>query len=224
VRRVEGGFEIIAGERRWRAARLAGLKALPAVVRDGVTDEAMLELALVENVQRRDLNPIERARGFQRLVEGLGLTQEDAARKVGLKRATVANHLRLLELPEPVQEALSEGLIAMGHARALLGLPSAKEQIQLAALTARQEFSVREVERRVQNARSGAKGTPPPPQPPVRDDPPWLQEMQARIGEHLGTRVRVQNGEGYRGKIMIEYFNREDLERLYAVLAPRPSL
>ncbi|MBM3988030.1 MAG: ParB/RepB/Spo0J family partition protein, partial [Planctomycetes bacterium] len=129
VRKLDGRYQIISGERRWRAARLAGLERIPAVLREVVSDNEMLELALVENVQRRDLDPLERARGFKALMEGLGITQEAVAIKVGLKRATVANHMRLLELPEKVQQAVGKGLLSMGHARALLGL-STPEQIE----------------------------------------------------------------------------------------------
>src|SRR5688572_14180266 len=139
VRKNGGRYQLVSGERRWRAARLAGLDRIPAVVREDVTDEQMLELALVENLQRRDLDPIERARGFQALMETLGITQEAVAAKVGLKRATVANHLRLLELPAKVQDAVGRGLVTMGHARALLGLADAAKMEELLGECVRQD-------------------------------------------------------------------------------------
>src|SRR5262249_35963689 len=122
VRRAAGGYEVISGERRLRAAKLADIRDVPVLVRDDVSDRDMLELALVENVQRQDLDAIERAQGFQALMDSLQMTQEQVAVKVGLKRSTVANHLRLLELPEPVQDAIRTGLLSMGHARAMLGV------------------------------------------------------------------------------------------------------
>ena len=221
VRPAEGGFELISGERRWRACQALGLATIPAVVREGVSNDAMLELALVENLQRADLDPIEKAKGFRQLLER-GLTQEQVAAKVGLQRSTVANHLRLLDLGEAVQNALVGGLISMGHAKALLGLAEPPRQEELCALVARKGLSVRDVERRVrelQGRSQGAKDAVAVPAPPA-----WIREMESRIRNHLGTKVQVRNGEGYRGHVVIEYHGREDLDRLYALLAPKKSL
>ena len=221
VRKLASGYELVSGERRWRAAGAIGRTTIPAVVRQ-VTDEEMLELALVENLQRRDLDPIEKATGFHQLIESLGLTQEQVAVKVGLQRSTVTNHLRLLELDPEVQKAVSEGLISMGHARALLGVEDRRGQRDLCALIVRQGLSVRAIEGRVRDLRGEAA-----PQPVVaipRPTPPWLRDMEARIRGHLGTKVSVRNGEGYRGQIVIEYHGREDLERVYSLLAPRVTV
>jgi ParB family chromosome partitioning protein len=217
LRSTPGGYELIAGERRWRASQALGRKTIPAIVRDGVSDQAMLELALVENLQRSDLDPIEKARGFQQLLEQ-GLTQEEVARQVGLQRSSVANFLRLLELSESVQKAVTQGLITMGHARALLGLTERRRQDELCALVVRRGLSVRDVEQRVRELQGREKDqkttlTPPPP--------PWVRDMESRMRAHLGTKVQVRNGEGYQGQIVVEYHGREDLDRLYALLAPK---
>lgn len=237
VRAVAEGYELIAGERRWRCARLAGLKEIPAVVRE-VTDQARLELALVENVQRRDLDALEKAQGYRRLMDALGLTQEQVAKKVGLKRATIANHLRLLDLPKDVQTALAQGLVTMGHARALLGLPGAPEQLGLLERIVREELSVRQSEALVRSAVGGvtppvasidpAVEVDPKPQAPVVSEvatqEPWAQDLQRQMQIHLGTKVSLVNREGYKGKIVIEYYGREDLDRLIAILAPQETI
>ena len=219
VRPALEGFELISGERRWRAARAAGHEMIPAVIRSGVRDEEMLELALVENLQREDLDPIERARGFKQLQEG-GLTQEQVATRVGLQRSTVTNHVRLLELPEDVQKAVARGLLSMGHARALLGLREHKAIRALMRQTIRRELSVREVERRVrklEHPRSPHNG-------PSAAPPPWIAEIEMRLRESLGTKVCLQNNPGYRGQIVIDYYDRPSLDSLIARLAPRATL
>jgi ParB family chromosome partitioning protein len=221
LRSAPGGFELIAGERRWRAAQAAGLKSIPAVVREGVSDASMLELALVENLQRADLDPIEKARGFKRLMDG-GMTQEQVASRVGLERSTVANFLRLLDLSEKVQAVVSQGLLSMGHARALLGLRDPRRQVELSALAVRRSLSVREVEARVrelQNRGEKEKGVTLVPKAP-----PWLTDLETRMRRHLGTKVQVRNGEGYVGQIVIDYHGRSDLDRLLGILAPRKAL
>ncbi len=220
LRSTPGGYELIAGERRWRASQALGRKTIPAIVREGVSDQSMLELALVENLQRSDLDPIEKARGFQQLLDQ-GLTQDEVARQVGLQRSTVANFLRLLELSESVQKTVTQGLITMGHARALLGLTDRRRQDELCALVVRRSLSVRDVERRVrelQGRETSQKTTLAPP------PPPWVRDMEARMRTHLGTKVQVRNGEGYQGQIVVEYHGREDLDRLYALLAPKKLL
>ncbi len=224
VRPLGEGFELVAGERRTRAARAAGLDRIPATVRGDITDAQMLELAIVENVQRQDLDPIERARGYRQMSEQLGLTQEQVADRVGLKRATVANHVRLLELPDTAQEAVQAGLISMGHARALLGLSQPERIGDLVQRIVREGLSVRDVEAMVRDASrpkgTGASGSVLTP----AGSPPWIRELEQRMEEHLGTKVVLRNQPGFRGQIVIDYFNRSDLDRVCQVLAPKTLL
>lgn len=221
VRKMGDRYQIVSGERRWRAARLAGLDRIPAVQRNVVSDSEMLELALVENVQRRDLDPIERARGFKQLMEALGITQEAVAVKVGLKRATVANHLRLLDLPEKVQVAVGKGLMSMGHARALLGLtdPARIEAVMEQAV--RRDLSVRDVERlvrdEVQAPRQEGDET-------IVASPPWLAQAERRLGDALGTKVSLQVEADFSGQIRIDFFDKAQLNRLLDRIAPQPRL
>lgn len=223
VRRDGDGYELVAGERRTRAARAAGLVAIPATVRDDITDAQMLELALVENVQRQDLDPIERARGYRQMADQLHLTQEQVADRVGLKRATVANHMRLLELPELAQQAVQSGLVSMGHARALLGLAEPARIPELVGRIVREGLSVRDVEALVRAEsqpiakQAGSVITPP-------GSPPWIGELESRMQERLGTKVSLRNQPGFRGQIVIDYFNRSDLDRLCQILAPKSML
>lgn len=221
VRKMGDRYQIVSGERRWRAARLAGLDRIPAIQRNVVSDSEMLELALVENVQRRDLDPIERARGFKQLMDALGITQEAVSMKVGLKRATVANHLRLLDLPEKVQIAVGKGLMSMGHARALLGLsdPARIEAVMEQAV--RRDLSVRDVERLVRDEVQAPK--------PAVDDalvatPPWLAQAERRLGDALGTKVSLQVEADFSGQIRIEFFDKTQLNRLLDRLAPQARL
>jgi ParB family chromosome partitioning protein len=216
VRPVDAGFELVSGERRWRAARMAGLSAIPAVVRE-VPDGEMLVLAMVENVQRRDLDPIERARGYKQLCE-LGLIQEEVAARVGLKRSTIANHLRLLELPEEARQAVSRGLITMGHARALLGLGTSAGLLELVQKTVRE---------RTARGRSGFGPGPKAEEASAQRIgplPPWQRELQDRMREHLGCKVEIRNQPGYSGKIVIDYHDRGDLDRLTEILTPRRTV
>lgn len=238
VRRKGTGFELIAGERRWRASRLAGRNRIPAVIREDVTDDEMLELALVENVQRRELDPIERSRGYKQMMDRLGLTQELVAAKVGLKRSTVANHLRLLELPLEVQEAVGKGLITMGHARAILGLREQRQMLAMLERVVREDLSVRQVEREIRalqpqpegasgaDSGGGEKQVVVQPAAPPSPQPPWAIELERRLREALGTKASVQNVSGpeYRGKVVLEYFSRDELDRLVEALAPRETL
>lgn len=227
VRRVDTGYELISGERRWRAARLAGLRSIPAIVRPEVPDEEMLELALVENVQREDLDPIERARGFQNLLHQLSLTQEQVAEKVGLRRSTVANHLRLLDLPPPVQDAVKGGRLTMGHARALLGVQDRPRLLELAEAIVRDELTVRDIERRVKEGRTSTSEVPsaePKATPTATHPEPWVADLERRMQDALGTRVSLRNQEGFRGQVVIDYFSREDLERVLHRIAPPESI
>ncbi|MEO6711002.1 MAG: ParB/RepB/Spo0J family partition protein, partial [Planctomycetota bacterium] len=200
VRRLEDGrYQLVAGERRWRASRLAGLRRIPAMIKTQVTDAEMLELALVENVQRRDLDPLERAHGYKTMMEQLALTQDAVAAKVGLKRSTVANHLRLLDLPDKAQEALAKGLISMGHARALLSLSDESRLSSILEETVRGDLSVREVERLVREANVTPTRPSPNDKLPAPPAPVWLRELESRIRGRFASKVTIQNGAGYRG-------------------------
>lgn len=214
VRRLpEGGYELVAGERRWRAARLAGLQTVPAVVQD-LADAQLLEISLVENIQREDLNPIELAQAFDRMARELGLTHDEIARRTGKDRTTITNMIRLLRLPEPVQVLLAERRLSMGHARALLSLPDPNLQIELAEKAVAEGYSVRQVERLVQRM---TRPREPQSVSQVTEDPNVKAAVQ-RLEEVLGTRVRiVPRGDG-RGRIEIEYYSEEDLQRIYETI------
>ena len=202
-----GGYGLIAGERRLRAARLAGLETVPAVVRD-VDEGGALELALVENLQREDLNPIDEARGYEALMEVAGATQGDVAERVGKDRSTVANALRLLDLPLEVQELLSGGRLTAGHGRALLSFRTAGEQLAVASKVVERGLSVREVEAA---ARGKARRRKAPRRRRASD--PVMREWEERLQRILGTQVRIERM-GNEGTIRIEYYSNEDLERI----------
>jgi len=227
VRRKGDGFEIVAGERRWRACRLAGLQQIPAVIREDLDDRGMLELALVENVQRQDLDPIERARAFQQLKSVLGVTQEQVADRVGLRRPTVTNLLRLLELPEAVQALVSSNQLSMGHARAILSAEDPATRLELAKEAVAQHWSVRELERRARTGLQGrlaGQGTGDDAAATAAEVPAWVAAVEARLKTALGTRVAIKAGAGERGQIQIDYYGRRDLDRLLAMLAPRETI
>jgi ParB family chromosome partitioning protein len=224
VRPVGDKFELVSGERRTRASQIAGKATIPAVVRTDIRDDQMLELALVENVQRQDLDPIERATAFREMMLTLGLTQEQVADMVGLKRSSVANFLRLLDLPETIQSAIQKGLISMGHAKAMMALPTEQDLTQLLNRIVREELSVRETEKAVAETLRprGATGTGADPITPA--SPPWVKDLEVRMMEKLGTKVALQNQPGFKGQIVIEYYNRADLERLLSILAPKDTI
>lgn len=210
VRRTEGGrFELIAGERRWRAAKLAGLEKIPAVLQKASDSEAV-ELALIENLQRQDLNPIETAKAYRRLIEEFQVTQEDAARRVGKERSSVANVLRLLSLPPELQDAIASDQLSVGHAKVLLSLAGLPSQLRLARRIIRKGLSVRAAEAAVKRSGSlGRKALPKAPTPVV--------EAQERLMRYLGTRVRITAAkEG--GQITIQYHNSPDLDRLLELI------
>jgi ParB family chromosome partitioning protein len=208
VRRHGDRFQVIAGERRFRAAQGAGLADVPVVVRDA-TDDEMLELALVENLQREDLDPIEKAMSFKAYLARSGKTQEIAATRLGLDRSTIANMIRLLDLPDEVKAMVRSGLVLMGHARAILSLGTATRQVEVAERVAREGLSVRQVERLVAGpAWRGHKATPRPKGVHARD-------LEGRLREALGTKVSVEEGTAPgTGKIVIEFYSNEDLERI----------
>jgi ParB family transcriptional regulator, chromosome partitioning protein len=199
-------YEIIAGERRWRAAQMAGLAQIPAVIRD-VPDEAAVSMALIENIQREDLNPLEEAGALHRLVEEFGLTHQAAAEAVGRSRAAVSNLLRLLELADEVKQLLEERRIEMGHARALLGLNSRRQQIEVAGLVAKKGLSVRDTEALVRRiiAPHAAAGEPGAPDPDIR-------RLERELADKLGAKVLLQHHASGKGKLVVSYNSLDELE------------
>jgi ParB family transcriptional regulator, chromosome partitioning protein len=218
-------FELIAGERRWRAAKRAGLPTIPAVVRDA-DDEGSLEQALVENLHREDLNAIEEAAAYQQLIDDFSMTQDQVATRVGKSRSAVANALRLFQLPPSIQKLIVDGRLSAGHARAVLGTPDRSFQEALAKRAADGGMTVREVEDIVRSrgeldgAEPEASGGGAAPGP-KRLRPPGLLELEELLSEHLDTRVRVSMG-AKRGKVVVEFATLEDLERIYRAMTEAP--
>ncbi|OGW21638.1 MAG: chromosome partitioning protein ParB [Nitrospinae bacterium RIFCSPLOWO2_12_FULL_47_7] len=217
VQRSELGYELIVGERRWRASKAAGLKKIPAIIRE-VSSSESLALAIIENIHRQDLNPIEEASAYQRLAADLGMTQEAIARKVAKNRATIANFLRLLKLPKTIQEDLTSGRLSMGHARALLGLESEKGLELLRREILQKNLNVRQTENRVKNfnnkelvrrgdATAGKKDI-------------FLKNLETELGRALGTKVEVHRGKKG-GKLLIAYYSDEDLDRIRDIIVPK---
>ena len=205
----DGTFNLIAGERRWRASRLAGLKKIPALIKNVASKDA-LEIALIENIQREDLNPIETAEAFNRLQLEYNMTQEELAEKVGKERATVANYLRLLKLPEEIKDMLYNGVLSMGHARALLSVEGRLNQIEAARKIIKKGLSVREAELLARK--------PSRPVKPVSDKNPQIRSLEERLKQSLGTKVRLIQKNNKRGSIEIEYYSLEELDRLLDIL------
>lgn len=219
VRPVGDRYELIAGERRWRAARRAGLSHIPVVVR-AIDDAASLEQAVVENLHRQDLNPLEEAGAYQQLIEDFGLTQEDVARRVGRSRSAVANILRLFQLPPSVQRMVREAQLSAGHARALLATPDRSFQEALARKAVDKGLTVRQVEDAV---RSRTESTPPArPTEPGQTRPPGLLELEGLLSDRLDTRVSVSMG-AKKGRMVIDFADVEDLERIYRLLTDPPT-
>ncbi len=212
VRKDGEGYRLIAGERRWRASQAAGLHEIPAIVKD-VTEVQAFELALVENLQRADLNPIEEAEGYKRLIEEFKLTQEQVSQRVNKDRSTVANALRLLGLPDDVKQMVAEGAISMGHARALLGVPRLPEMAALAEQVVARKLSVRDTEKLVQQQRTSKKegGRPAKQSPQVKALTEELQRL-------LGTKVRLSEKGGGKGTLEVDFFSYDDLDRLLKLL------
>jgi len=210
VRRKGGGLELVAGERRLTAAKEAGLEQVPVTIRD-LTDEKALELALIENIQREELNPLEEAEAYQLLIKKFGLNQEEVSSRVGKERATVANMLRLIKLPEAVKNYLRSGEITMGHGRALLAVPGEKEQIRLCKRIIAEGMSVRSVEEAA--GQSGARKKPRTKKEQPKKDPN-VRAAEEEMTESLHTRVQIVGG-GDRGRIEIHYFSAEELDRIY---------
>jgi ParB family chromosome partitioning protein len=217
VRRNGGDFEIVAGERRWRAAQRAGLKKLPAVVRD-VSDNKMLELALVENIQRHNLNAIEEAKAYKKLIETLGLTQEMVAVRVGKDRAFIATLLRLLKLPEDIQRLIEEEKITIGHARALLMCADAAAQKRVARNILEMSLSVRETERTIKRLNSG-RNLSDKPKLNSKSRDANVRAAEDKLRRRFGTAVKIiPNNQKLGGKIEFEYYSDADLDRLYQLL------
>jgi ParB family chromosome partitioning protein len=216
VRRLEEGkYQIISGERRWQASRLAGLTSVPAYVRTA-NDQQMLEMALIENIQRQDLNPIEIALSYQRLITECGLKQEELGERVGKKRSTVTNYLRLLKLPPDIQAGLRDGLLSMGHARALISLENPAQQLFIYQKIISEKLSVRQVEQLVQAVQT--KTTPS--QKPSRSDlTPELKQLQQRLSSHFGTKIQIKTGKSPdKGEIKIPFTSIDELNRLLEIL------
>ena len=212
VRRQGERYELIAGERRWRAAKLAGLTKVPVIVRD-VPDKDLLEIALIENIQRENLNPIEEAQAYKRLIETVGLTQEDLATRVGRDRSYITNYLRLLKLPEDLQKLVIEGRLSTGHARTILGLSHVDQQRKLARQVIDGGLSVRATEHLVRKA---IEGTPAKTASTVD---PNIRAAETKLRRALGTQVRIVQlrGDG-QGKVEISFFSNQDLDRIYNLL------
>jgi ParB family chromosome partitioning protein len=213
IRRKDSHYELIAGERRLRAAKLAGLSDVPAIIQD-YADDRVLEIALIENIQREDLNPIETAQALERLAREMNLSHEEIANRTGKDRTTITNMIRLLRLPSDVQLLVAERRLSMGHARAILGLAKPEHQTQLAEKAAAQGFSVRQVERLVKKINEPRD----PSETPLQD--PNIRAAVAELETALGTRVRIIEKSDQRGRIEIEYYSQEDLQRVYELILP----
>ena len=210
VRKSKDGFEIIAGERRWRAAQQAGFKQIPCIIQS-VGDREILELALVENIQRDDLSPIEEANAYKMMIEDFSLTQDEIAKKVGKSRVAVTNILRLLHLPPSIQELVIEGKLSMGHARALLPVPEESFQKQLAFEIIKGDLSVRQTENKVRSFLKREKSDTKPPQDPN------IAEARKKLEEHWKTRIEIKGSEKS-GRIILFYSSAEERDRIYEEL------
>ena len=217
VRKLASGYyQIIAGERRWRAARLAGLQEVPVIVMEA-DDRKAAELAMIENLQREDLNPMEEAAGYRSLIQDYGLTQEEAAHRVSKSRPAVANAMRLLSLPQEVQWLIEQGNLSAGHGRALLSLPAPEEQIQFAGEIMEKGYSVRETEERIRQ-RLQAQDQPAQARPAPSPLRLYYKEAERQLTAGLGRRVTITQGKK-KGKIALEYYDQEDLEGLMQALS-----
>jgi ParB family transcriptional regulator, chromosome partitioning protein len=220
VRRRGDGYELIAGERRWRAAKLAGLAKVPVVVKE-VPDNSLLEIALIENIQREDLNPIEEALAYKKLIETVGLTQEALASRVGRDRSYITNYLRLLRLPEDLQELVIEGRLSTGHARTLLALTHVDLQRRMARKIIDDGLSVRATELLVH--KSSEEG-PPKKSSASQPDDPNVRAAESKLRRALGTQVKISQTSEGKGKIEISFFDTRDLDRLYNLIMPPVQL
>jgi len=216
LRPVGGLFELVAGERRWRAAQIAGLARVPAIVRD-IPDDKLLELALIENIQRAELNPVEEANAYKRLIESLGLTQDEVAQRVGRGRTFVTNYLRVLKLPRDIQELIETERVSFGHARALLGVNDPVMQRRLAQKIVKHNWSVRETERRVRHLEHPERGTRKKGFESQSD--PNVRAAETKLRRVLGTQVRiVPRTSASPGRLEIEYYDHGDLDRIFRLI------
>lgn len=217
VRKVGGRFQIVAGERRWRAAQRAGLRKVPVTYKT-VSDEKLLELALIENIQRQELNPIEEARAFRKLIDTIGLTQEQVSERVGKERTLIATSLRLLKLPDDIQKLIEEGRLSAGHGRALLLSDDPAVQKRVARTIIEKQMSVREAERAVKSASVSAETGARAKRSIITKDAN-IRSAETKLMRSLGTNVKITpTGKGNAGKIEIEYYNLDDLDRLYQII------
>lgn len=219
VRKSIKGYEIVVGERRFRAAKEAKLASVPAVVRE-LTEQQMMELAVLENLQREDLNPIEEGQAYQTLMEKLKFTQEEVAKRLGKSRPHVANHIRLLSLPAKIQELISDGKISMGHGRALLGLRQKAKLPALVDKIIQESLNVRQLEKIIQNLN---ENVPRETKKPEKKKDVFIQEREHSLRERFGTTVNIKKTKN-KGKIEIEFFSQEDLERILEMLGQEESL
>lgn len=211
------GYELIAGERRLRAARTLGLENVPVIVKRDVDEGGSLAMALIENVQREDLNPIEESRAFQELVDQYGYTQEEVAKKVGKSRTHVTNSLRLLKLPQAVQDDLAYGRYTAGHARALLALPNLHEQLKMREVIIKQIPSVRDIEEMVQE-RTSTVGGMGKKKKPTQTLPPQVAALVGELTQALGTKVKLKARKNGTGQIIIDFYSAKDLDRVYRII------
>ena len=209
-----GGYQLVAGERRWRASRMAGLSEVPVVIRE-MTDSEMTQIALIENLQREDLNSVEEALGYKSLMDTYNLTQDEVAKAVGKSRPAVANVMRLLNLPEEIQNMLKEGKISAGHARALLGIADKENMIKIAKSIAPQDLTVRDVERLAKKQSSDKK---PKAEKQHQKRAPINDEVELSLNEHLSRRVKVMNDKDNNGTLQIEFYSEDDLVQLAKLL------
>ena len=219
VRKSIKGYEIVVGERRFRAAKEAKLETVPAVVRE-LTEQQMMELAVLENLQREDLNPIEEGQAYQTLMEKLKFTQEEVAKRLGKSRPHVANHIRLLSLPVKIQELISNGKISMGHGRALLGLRQKAKLPALVDKITQESLNVRQLEKLIQQLNDNV---PRETKKPEKKKDVFIQEREHSLRERFGTTVSIKQSKN-KGKIEIEFFSKEDLERILEMLGQEESL
>lgn len=204
---ANGSYQLVAGERRWRAARIAGLSEVPVIIKE-LTDEEVIEIAMIENLQREDLNPLEEALGYRYMMDELKITQEQAAEKVGKSRPAVANALRLLKLPNEIQDMVKNNLISPGHARALLGFDSEEIMLQTAKMIVKEDLSVRDVETLVKKS----KKAPKLPKQQIRDK--FFSEVELALVENLGRKIKIKEAKQDAGVLEIEFFDKDDLEGL----------
>ena len=217
VRKAGARYQIVAGERRWRAAQRAGLRKIPVTIKD-VSDEKLLELALIENIQRQELNPIEEARAFRKLIDTIGLTQEQVSGRVGKERTLIATTLRLLKLPNDIQGLIEEGKLTAGHGRALLLNDDPTIQKRVARAIIEKQMSVREAERAMKSAAASANTAGGTKRSIITKDAN-IRSAETKLMRALGTNVRITpNGKGTAGKIGIEYYSMDDLDRLFQIL------